>query len=311
LATAGFNELKIWDAQQDLQTTPIEGSPVSISPDFRWLASAGPDFTVTLWDTLSGTATRTLTGHTFDVRCLAFSPDGSRLASSEGRTGARGRELVVKIWDTQSGQELLTFREHAGDITSVVFSPDGKRLASRGGGIKVWDAQTGKVLHTFQGGIAGPMGRLSFSSDGKRLAAGGRSTYVWDADTGKELFSFTGGGPTVAFSPDDRLLASVNLRGNVIKIWEMQGGQELLSATGSHTDYVSSLIFSPDGKRLISGSRDGMVKVSDALTGQELISFKNHADNVDQLAFQGHRLASTASDGTVQIYDATPLPEKP
>jgi WD40 repeat protein len=70
------------------------------------------------------------------------------------------------------------------------------------------------------------------------------------------------------------------------------------------------MTFSPDGKRLVSVANDKSVKMWDAQTGQEFLSFK--AD-VRSVAFSpdGHRLASGSSDGTVTTWDATPLPEKP
>jgi hypothetical protein len=65
----------------------------------------------------------TLLGHTDDVRAVAFSPDGTRLASaSDDRT--------LKVWDTKAGQELLTLKGHTGRVEAVAFSPDGSRLAS-------------------------------------------------------------------------------------------------------------------------------------------------------------------------------------
>ena len=130
----------------------------------------------------------------------------------------------------------------------------------------------------------------------------------------------TDGVSGITFTPDGKRLA-VGQNGSVgrageIKVWDARTGQELLSLTG-HTASVSSIVYSPGGERLASGSgnaaggRSGEVKVWDAETGQELLTIKGGS--------YGHRVAFNPSGdwlvsdagGRVKIYDATPLPEKP
>jgi eukaryotic-like serine/threonine-protein kinase len=95
----------------------------------------GTEDTVRILDTTTGSQVLALRGHTTIVVCLAFSPDGKRIATGSG-------DLTIRLWDASTGQEVLTLRGHTAAVTSLAFSPDGHRLVS--GGIdwtaRVWDA---------------------------------------------------------------------------------------------------------------------------------------------------------------------------
>jgi WD40 repeat protein/serine/threonine protein kinase len=330
--SADHTTVKVWDAQNDQESLTLpagsEGGVVAFSPDWRRLASAASDNTVEIRDAQTGQPTLRLKGHTAPVWSLAFSPDGKCLASGAGghrfAGGASGNNgttdrAEVKVWDTQTGHELFTLPVSLGFVRSVAFSPDGKRLAGasanppnldpKSSTLKVWDAQTGQELLSFPGGGWS----VAFSPDGKRLASSGGGgprrpgqdqVRVWDMQTGQELLSLPGrGGWGMAFSPDGKRLAS-SFRDQTLKVWDVQTRQELLTCKGAS----SGVAFSPDGKRLTSGG-----KVWDAQTGQELLALKGRTALVQTTAFSpdGHRLAGASFNGTVTIWDATPLPKKP
>ena len=97
-----------------------------------------------------------------------------------------------------------------------------------------------------------------------------------------------------------------------VKVWDATTGQESLTLKG-HTDAVTSVSFSPDGKRLASASLDQTVKVWDAITGQESLTLKGHTALVWSVSFSpdGKRLASASGDQTVKVWDARPLIPEP
>src|SRR5262249_59644582 len=99
---------------------------VAFSPNERWLASAGADKTVRIWDTATGQEARVLHGHAGVVACLAFSPDGKRVASC-------GEDKTVRIWDPATGLLVFTLHGHKHAVSCLAFSPDGKQLVSATG----------------------------------------------------------------------------------------------------------------------------------------------------------------------------------
>jgi eukaryotic-like serine/threonine-protein kinase len=334
--------VKVWDATANpgprtLSSHTGSVSGVILSPDGKRVAGVSRDpatmeRAVVVWDAQTGQELLKLRGNHYGRGSLAFSPDGKRLAGiSQDPTT---KERSVKVWDAQTGQELHSLN-HGG--SSAAFSPDGKRLATGSGTseVKVWDAQSGQELLSLKGNNR-LVTSLTFSPDGKRLAALARATIkVWDTQTGLETItlsvqSFYRG--SVAFSPDGkRLASSSNLSApsepqirtvGEVKVWDAQTGEEIFSLKG-HTAQVTAVAFSPDGKRLVSGSsglpaadaqgggQAGELKVWDAQTGQELLTLQG-AGYHDSVSFSpnGHVLASDIG-GKVTMWDATPLPEKP
>jgi WD40 repeat protein len=306
LASASLDcTLKVWDAGGDRDARILKGPTdpvrtVVFSPDGTWLASAAPgdEGTVTLWDAATGQQIRTFKG--LGLASLAFSPDGTRLAAATG-------DGLVKLWNTATGEELRSLFGHTRQVESVAFSPDGTRLASASGDktVKLWDVATGKEIHTLKGHTHF-VTSVVFSSDGRRLASASwdDSVKLWDAVTGKEIHTFKGGRASVAFSPDGTRLAAPG-DGGTVTLWDTATAQELHTLKGHLVD-VSSVVFSPDGRRLVSAGE--MVKVWDVASGQELRTLKG-LTRINSVAFSpdGMWLAAGGGDGTVKLCDARPL----
>ena len=91
-----------------------------------------------------------------------------------------------------------------------------------------------------------------------------------------------------------------------MRVWDAANGAELHCLRG-HEDSVSSVSFSPDGQRIVSGSRDQTVRVWDAARGAELFCLHGHEDSVWSVSYSpnGERIVSRSGDGTVRVWDAT------
>jgi WD40 repeat protein/tRNA A-37 threonylcarbamoyl transferase component Bud32 len=154
--------------------------------------------------------------------------------------------------------------------------------------------------------------RVAFSPNGSHLASGdlNGNVKIWDARTGDELRTLHAHDRQIwalAFSPDGRRLATGSQEDHGVKVWDVSTG-ELLHTFLGHTDRIEGLVFSPDGQRLGSASVDGTVQLWDFTSGQEILTFREHAQPLapNGLAFSadGQRLTSVSVDGVVKVWEA-------
>jgi WD40 repeat protein/transcriptional regulator with XRE-family HTH domain len=317
---------KVWDVATGNEllsiSTGVNHTNIAFSPNGTRLAvpsalepgkgqSWSPDTfgTAKVWDIATGQELLRLRGHVAPVRSVAFSPDGTRLATASN-------DKTAKVWDAATGQELLTLRGHTSPLAAVTFSPDGMYVAtaSHDTSAKLWNAMTGQELHTFAG-HSGWVLSVAFSPDGNRLATASldRTAILWDTATGEELLILHGhsdGVTSVAFSPDGKGLATTSLDGKT-KVWNVFTGQELFTLAG-HTGWVVDVAFSPDGKHLATASYDGTAKVWNTSLSRELLSLSipnpSHSP-ADYFAValspDGARVAAGFSNGPVKLWDVS------
>lgn len=288
--------------------------PVLYAPDGATIA-VGLGSEIQLRDAESLDPGRTLSGHTGDLSALAFSPDGTLLAS-----GAQD-ENEVRVWDLTTGSELRRLEGHSGWIRSLAFSPDGRTIASGSTDqtVILWDAASGRPLRTLEG-HSDYLGAVAFSPDSALLASASRDGTVrlWDVASGRprDDFSFTApdnpqtGAPFwltgVSFSPDGRTLAVGSISGSIYMLDAASGEQQRELQGHDGWVVIRGLSFSPDGGLLASASLDGTVRLWNPGSGTDRGTLQQRGLRLLGLAWSpdSQRIV-TSSDmaGSIAVWD--------
>jgi WD40 repeat protein len=288
---------------------------VAISPDGKWIASAGEDMAM-LWDAATGEVRFRLEppDKSSGAEKVAFSPDGNTLAVG-GYVGN------IRLWDTKSGTLKGTFEEPSLAVLSLAYSPDGTIIAAIHDQehILLLDAQSGKLLAKLSED-KDKLQAFSFSSDGKTLASiAKRKIILWNVSDHSKKKTFEvdsqdqlAGFDAIACSPVAPLFAATG--GDLFKkrtrIWDLTNYQEKGVLDLAPFDSVKSLAFSPNGKWLASGA-DGIGKSPVSLwsvaTGKKLATLEGPSEGVTQIAFSkdGKLLAASSMDKGVRLWDLT------
>ena len=252
---------------------------------------------------------RTFPPHEGGAPDVAFSPDGSRIASM----GAFGD---VTVWETNSGQPLLNLQDETLEFgSSLAFSPAGDMLATAGEtSVVLWDADSGDKLFTLAGQSVGTtvgynlgVGQISFSPNGERLAVANMDgvSKVWEFSTQTELLTLPPvdlPAKSIAYNPDGSLLATGGDEG-MVTLWNANDGTELHTLTLG--GIIHSVTFSPDGETVAAASEDGSTKIWDVTTGQEVVNLPRLSGMYDMAFLADGRLATAGQDGVTRVWDAS------
>lgn len=242
---------------------PSRIGSVAFSPDGRLLASGGDDYRVRLWDVTTGKEQEIPAGTPQGQTTARLSADGRTLATLE--TGG-----VIRLWNPSKATVIRQLEKKSPKLATIALSPDGSILAAGAADVEVhlWDTATGKFLRTC--GSSPPIcPALAFTPDGKALVVAGtrgNSITLFDVQTGDKVRTWKGHNGSLtaaAVSPDGLRLVTAS-EDRTIRLWDVAKGKELQKLKGHGGGaVVSQLVFSRDGKMLISAGNDGLLCVWD------------------------------------------------
>ena len=323
VSTDFYNDEKIdtlvWGVDQGGQLlNKFSGHSVLVfSPDGRWRVALGGEELneILLWD-LSKLSSTGLASYSFPIEDairfpeahegligdFTFSPDGSLLATAS-------IDDTAKLWrlSTDGVEPLMTLSGHGTIVDGVSLSPDGRYLASASlDGIRIWDITPSGASEWFAiDAHEASVRRFGLTADWKYLATASADgiAKVWDLASGEQLLAVTEHGAPlfgVALSPDGKLLATAG-EDNIANLWKLdfssgEPNAELLHTLIDHGDAppvggmfpgLTAVVFSPDGAKVATGGQDGIARIWDTKTGEQLQAIKARPEGfgITRLAF--------------------------
>jgi WD40 repeat protein len=283
-----------------------------------------------------------MAGPVTEIKDMAFSPDGKRLAVASVET-------TVRLWDVEQGRVAVKLTGHQNSVSGLSYYNDGQNLVTIGNdnllktwdvtggkeissvnlkcnniqgngdvialkdnralvacaGLEIVDLKTGKVLSTFKGPDWAY--KLSVSTDQRTvLGSIGYSEFqLWDMQSLEPIRQLKGHdllGSAVSYSPDGKFLGTGGTD-DTARIWNATNGKQLFVLKG-HEGHIRDVAFSPDSKILATASTDDTIKLWNVASGEELRTLEGHQNDVLQLAWSkdGKMLASADRDGIIKLW---------
>jgi WD40 repeat protein/serine/threonine protein kinase len=262
------------------------------------LLTASDDGTARSWDLANGRQLLVLRhgGEVYDAR---FSPDGSLIVTAS-------QDKTARIWDSRTGACLREIKQRDG-VRCACFSFDGRLVATAcdDGTAQLWETATGRP-------VGSPLQHenhivaLTFSPDGRFLATTAEhdTASIWEVATGQSRWrgAHTGNRTEVAFSPDSQRFLTCD--GSDLRIWDLGTFKEVPFSPLHHFSIID-LCFSPDGRAILTASRDFTAQAWDATTGAPLFSPSvRHAGPVTSARFSpdGRRFVTGGNDAVARVW---------
>lgn len=263
--------------------------------------------------------TSNLIGHTDLISKVAFSPDGSKIATSS-------YDKSIKVWDVKRSTEIHTLKGHDDLVLSLEFSPNGSQLISFSydSNLILWDLETGNQLKTINFDIYPTCS--AFSPNGKLLAIStdDAQVQIWDFETMVQLGSsiiYESSIYDLEFSPDSKVLAIsseevqfLDLESKVITkifggIKEKNTEKNIVRKGAENSEsqrflYATSIEFSDSGKYFSYALSNGDLVIIDNISNQNIDTLKGNNSIINSIAFfpNENQIATASNDKTIKIW---------
>jgi WD40 repeat protein/serine/threonine protein kinase len=284
---------------------------LAFSPDSATLTSASGDSSIRFWDVASGEPlTEPLVQHESFVLNVIYSPDGSLIFST-------GVDARIVLWDASTGDYLQSIR--TGDqqrVRALAINAEGTLLAtgSDDGFIRLWDIINGDQIGPSLSAHIGSIWGLHFSPSANKLVSGGEDNRViiWNTDQSQVMIDRstpqTDNSLAFAYSPNaEYYVAAGGLHNGDtgIHVYDSQTHLQTTEFNG-HTDYVTSVAFSADASRLISGSADGTARIWDTNTQEttQVLSLGTSAWVAVAFSPDNRMVATGTANGRIIVWNS-------
>ncbi|KAJ3037546.1 hypothetical protein HDV00_001591 [Rhizophlyctis rosea] len=288
---------------------------IAISPDGKRIVTGSVKESAKIWDLASGTLLRELVGHTDAVKSVAVSRDGVHIVTGSD-------DGTVRMWNMDTGMTVMVFEGHTKAVEAVAVSDDGKWVVtgSADATARVWDPSTGSALQTLEGHVTA-VEAVAISGNGL-IVTGSRdnTAKVWDGASGaliKTLYRHGLAVWTVAINRDGTRVVTGSAD-RTTKVWDISSGSSseteyepedfapvtFIGKSGTYT--IHTVGVDSSGRRMVTGSVDGIVTVWDMETHSILWSRKEHQDWVTAtvISRDGRHIITGSNDTTAKMWDA-------
>jgi len=241
---------------------------------------------------------RDFLGHTDQVWCVAFTPDGKRLLSGS-------KDKTMRLWDVQTGDELKRCLGHGATVKSVAVSADGKRILSGSWDktARLWDLETKEELKCFRGHTAAIVW-VAFHPDNKHALSSSldKTVRVWSLESGEAVKVLKDNVDIhpIAISADGAHLVTGGGNNPLVKVWSMATLKDVQTFKG-HTKLINNVAISRDDKLVLSAGVDNTLRIWNKADGTELKRLEGHCVSLspdDKLV-----LSDSIVDNTLIVYD--------
>ncbi|KAG0003477.1 hypothetical protein BGZ79_000811 [Entomortierella chlamydospora] len=277
------------------------------APDGETFVAGTQEGKILLYNPSTWSVVATLEGHDLPVTDIVVSPDGSLIAS--GANNPNG-EMSTIIWDLKKEKCLHVLEGHSERFTGLIFLSDSRRIVtgSRCRSVHLWELKTGTRMHSFEvPEDHAVINSIDCARDGKILACSYEdcSLRLWDIETMECLhvlksssYNYLG----ITFSPDGKYLSWTSI--DELTTWNIAEGAEIWTLDNIYTS--SSIVYSPDGRKVACQTTDNTVNLLDPETGKAGVTLRGHLDRITAIDFSpdGTQIATASYDRTVRLWDS-------